>query len=88
MKLRELRAIDSFLETGKPVSHASSEGKANRQRTDTKEFSNLDTNYLDNKLRQFGFIGMCRFFDQSEGQDGERLYRKQEVSTTFAKHVR
>jgi hypothetical protein len=25
------------------VSHASSEGKANRRRTDTKEFSNLDT---------------------------------------------
>jgi hypothetical protein len=39
--------------------------------------------YLDdNKLRRFGFIGMCKFLDQGEGQDGASLRKKREVSVT------
>jgi hypothetical protein len=44
--------------------------------------------YLDNKLCRFGFIGMCKFLDQGEGQDGASLHREREVSVTNAKHMR
>jgi hypothetical protein len=43
--------------------------------------------YLDNKLRRFGFIGMCKFLDQGEGQDGESQHKKREVSVTNAKYM-